>query len=419
MLDRKSAPQFSALENFQLPEPEITTLTNGCNLVCLDFVQQDVIKIELLFKSGKWYEPAPGVAHFTSQLLDKGIPGKTAYQIATWFDLYGASVEISAGLDFTSVTLYSLASNVTEILPVFFQVVTNPVFPLAELNQAKDIFSQNLKLNLEKNSFVASRNIRKNIFGEQHPYGATLDQPHLQTIQRDDLHQFFKNRFTPFEVYVTGKLNVSTSTILKENLNKLNSHSQPLTLDFIATGLNHSQLIDKPDSIQTSLRLGKRSINRNHADYPQLILLNHLLGGYFGSKLMKNLREEKGLTYGIHSSISSFVNDSVFLIGTDVNKEDRELAISEIKNEVKSICDKPVSDTELMLARNHLLGGLQLDTANPFAVMEKIKTIRTHNLNPDFYNYIFNKISETTPSTLMELAQTHLPAEALYIVAVG
>lgn len=419
MLDRKSAPQFSPLENFLLPEPEITKLTNGGNLVCLDIVQQDVIRIELLFKSGKWYEPAPGISHFTAQLLDKGVPGKTAYQIATWFDLFGASVEISAGLDFIAVTLYSLASNVEKTLSLFFQLVTVPSFPLDELNQAKDIFSQNLKLNLEKNSFVASRNIRKNIFGELHPYGATLDQPHLLTIEPDLLQQYFKNRFTLFEVYVTGKLNPSTRAMLEANLNQLNSNSPSLQREFTATGLDPMQLIEKSDSIQTSLRLGKRSVNRNHPDYPQLILLNHLLGGYFGSRLMKNLREEKGLTYGIHSSISAFANDSVFMIGTDVNKKDRELAISEVKNEVKMICDHPVSDTELTLSRNHLLGGLQLDTANPFSVMEKIKTIRTHNLNPQFYNQIFSRISETTPRTLMELAQTHLVPETLYVVAVG
>lgn len=419
MLDRKSAPQFSPLENFLLPEPEITKLTNGGNLVCLDIVQQDVIRIELLFKSGKWYEPAPGISHFTAQLLDKGVPGKTAYQIATWFDLFGASIEISAGLDFIAVTLYSLASNVEKTLPLFFQLVTVPSFPLDELNQAKDIFSQNLKLNLEKNSFVASRNIRKNIFGELHPYGATLDQPHLLTIEPDLLQQYFKNRFTLFEVYVTGKLNPSTRAMLEANLNQLNSNSPSLPREFTATGLDPMQLIEKSDSIQTSLRLGKRSVNRNHPDYPQLILLNHLLGGYFGSRLMKNLREEKGLTYGIHSSISAFANDSVFMIGTDVNKKDRELAISEIKNEIKVICDQPISDTELTLARNHLLGGLQLDTANPFSVMEKIKTIRTHKLNPQFYNQIFSRISETTPRTLMELAQTHLVPETLYVVAVG
>ncbi|HNR74016.1 MAG TPA: pitrilysin family protein [Cyclobacteriaceae bacterium] len=419
MLDRKSAPQFSALKNFQLPEPEVTRLSNGCSLVCLDIVQQDVIKIELLFKSGKWYEPTPGISHFTAQLLDKGIPGKTAYQIATWFDLFGASVEISAGLDFTSVSLYSLASNVTEILPLFFQLVTNPAFPLDELSQAKDIFSQNLKLNLEKNSFVANRNIRKNIFGELHPYGATLDLPHLDTINPGLLHEYFKSRFIPHEVYITGKLSVPAKNMVMDALSQFQPQALQQPVHYTAMGQQPVQLVEKPESIQTSLRLGKRSINRSHPQYPQLILLNHILGGYFGSRLMKNLREERGLTYGIHSSISPLANDSVFMIGTDVNKQDRELAISEIKNEVNSLCHKPVSKDELMLACNHLLGGLQLDTANPFSVMEKVKTIRTHDLNPEFYNNIFVKISETTPSEINKLAQTHLTPESLYTVAIG
>jgi len=419
MLDRKSAPAFSPLTNFQLPTPEVIKLTNGCNLVCLDTTQQDVIKIELLFKAGKWFESAPGVAHFTAQLLDKGVSDKTAYQIATWFDLYGASVEISAGLDFSSVSLYSLASNVHETLPLFFQLVTEPTFPEYELTQAKNIFIQNLKLNLEKNSFVASRNIRKNIFGESHPYGATLEESHLSTLTSDLLKGYFKNNFHPHEVYVTGQLSESINNILIKGLSQINTTSASEPRNFQVNSLDQNERIERSESIQTSLRLGKLSINRTHPDYPQIILLNHILGGYFGSRLMKNLREERGLTYGINSSISNFANSSVFMIGTDVNKQVSTLSIDEIKKEISLLCTELVPDAELALARNHLLGGLQLDAANPFSIMDKIKMLRTYNLRLDYYNLLFTSIMNTRPIDLKKLATTHLNPENFHVVAIG
>ena len=419
MLDRKSAPSFSPLANFQLPTPEVTSLSNGYNLIHLNSVTQDVIKIELLFKAGKWFEPASGISHFTALLLDKGVPGKNAYQIASWFDLFGASLEIHAGLDFTSVSLFSLASNVHETLPLFFQLVTNPSFPDSELTQAKEIFAQNLKLNLEKNSFVASRNIRRNIFGETHPYGATLDESHLPFITTELLREYFNDRFVLHEVYVTGPLSKSTDTILRDLISQRKEITPHPSPSFTTNSRAVFEKIEKPESIQTSLRLGKKTINRANPDYPGLLLLNHLLGGYFGSRLMKNLREERGLTYGIHSSISTLFNDSLFLIGTDVNSKDQLLAIDEIKKEIHALSLNPASDSEIDLARNHLLGGIQLDAANPFSITDKIKMLRMYNLNSDYYNSLFFKIMNIRSNDLQKLAAKYLSAETLHTVAVG
>jgi len=167
------------------------------------------------------------------------------------------------------------------------------------------------------------------------------------------------------------------------------------------------------------LRLGKKTINRANPDYPGLLLLNHLLGGYFGSRLMKNLREERGLTYGIHSSISTLFNDSLFLIGTDVNSKDQLLAIDEIKKEIHALSLNPASDSEIDLARNHLLGGIQLDAANPFSITDKIKMLRMYNLNSDYYNSLFFKIMNIRSNDLQKLAANYLSAETLHTVAVG
>jgi len=420
MLDRKSAPQFAEIKDFHLPSPEILELTNRTPIVLFQDVQQQVLKIELVFKAGKWFEPKLGVAHFTAQMLEKGTANKTSYQIAQTFDKFGCSIEVSAGFDFTSISLYFLSKNINKVLPLFCEIVTSPSFPESEFQLMKDVFRQNLKINNKKNSYVAGKAVRQNIFGEQHPYGGSIEADDVDKIIREDLLSFFNNYFALHEVYVTGYLSPSIKQSLISELSGIKS-TTPIQITKavpIITGA-FSQHIEISGSVQASLRLGKKTINRSHPDYAALVLLNHILGGYFGSRLMKNIREEKGLTYGIHSSLNTLKNDALFLIGTDVNRETQDIAFAEIKSEINKLIEEPVERTELEITKNHLLGSLQLETANPFSILEKIKAIRLNQLNPNFYSTLFTDILTTDAATLKRVAQSHLQTVSLFEVSAG
>lgn len=419
MLNRKSAPQFSEIKKFHLPTPKIFKLKNGVPLIQFDKVNQEVLRIELIFKAGKWFETKRGACYFTAHLLDKGTADKNSLQIAETFDFFGASVEINPGFDFTSLSLYALSKNIKKVLPLFCELALTPIFPEAEFSLLKDIFKQNLKINNEKSSYLAGKIIRQNIFSNNHPYGHSVNENEVDDLTHEDLSDFFKRRFNLHEVYVTGFLDESVKRILSTRLAefRISSETEP-DFNFGVPGVT-SQHLEKPDGVQSSLRLGKKIINRSSSDYPSLILLNHILGGYFGSRLMKNIREEKGLTYGIHSSINTLKNDAFFLIGTDVNKENRELALSEIKAEVRKLRENIIETDELETAKNHLLGSLQLETANPFSVVEKIKTIRLNELIDDFYSSLFDAIRITNSETIKSIAQSHLHENDLFEVSVG
>jgi zinc protease len=420
MLDRKTAPQFAEIKDFHLPSPEIIELNNGIPLVLYEDVQQKVIKIELVYKAGKWFESKRGVSHFTAQMLERGTTKRNSYQIAEAFDQFGCSTEVNAGFDFTSLSLYTLSKNLTSVLPVFCEVASTPSFAQSEFTLMKDVFRQNLKINNKKNSYVAGKTIRQNIFGSEHPYGSSLEESDVDNLSREDLVAFFNTQFVLHEIYITGALRGDEKKILindLSNLKVLNLANDKIKLSHDQKRL--SQLIELPDSVQSSLRIGKRTINRSHPDYPTFVLLNHILGGYFGSRLMKNIREEKGLTYGIHSSINSLKNDALFLIGTDVNKENQTLALSEIKVEIKKLQEDLVGLDELEVTKNHLLGSLQLEAANPFSLVEKIKAIRLNQLTPDFYNTLFNKISDSDAEMIMGVAQSYLNIETLFELSVG
>jgi predicted Zn-dependent peptidase len=420
MLDRKSAPHFAEIKDFHLPSPEIVKLTNGIPLVLFEDVKQKVLKIELVFKAGKWFEPKHGVAHFTAQMLERGTSNKTSYQIAEAFDQFGCSIEINAGFDFTSLSLYTLSRNLSNVLSLFCEIVSTPSFPESEFTLMKDVFRQNLKINNKKNSYVAGKAIRQNIFGSEHPYGSSIEESDVDNLTTLDLSNFFKTHFALHEIYVTGSLHVSEKKKLFSelaNLKVLNPSNGEIKLP--VKQKSFSQLIEMTDSVQSSLRLGKNTINRNHPDYPAFILLNHILGGYFGSRLMKNIREEKGLTYGIHSSINTLKNDALFLIGTDVNQENQELAKSEIKAEINKLQENYVTLSELEITKNHLLGSLQLEIANPFSIVEKIKTIRLNQLNPDFYSTLFNNILSSDAERIKHVSNSYLSVDTLFEVTVG
>jgi len=420
MLDRKSAPQFIEIATSNLPSPEIITLDNGIPLVQFSKVNQEVLRIELVFKAGKWYEPKVGLSYFTSHLLDKGTQSKSSFQIAEIFDQFGSSVEINAGFDFVSVSLYTLTNNINKVFPLFCEIAHYPSFPDSEFTLLKDIFRQNLKINNEKSSYLASKAIRQNIFGSNHPYGSSITESDLDLLTRQDLVNFFQTRFSLHEVYITGKVDSGIMKMLAKNLSEFPIANQD-QIHLVASESPEvkTQHIQKSESIQSSIRLGKRVVNRSNPDYPAMVLLNHILGGYFGSRLMKNIREEKGLTYGINSSIHALKHDAFLLVGIDVNKENCTVALSEIKSEIKRLQEVGIDLGELETAKHHLLGSLQLETANPFSVLEKIKTIRLHNLNNNFYSILLEGIQVSNQDTLIRIAQTHLNENNFFELSVG
>ncbi len=418
MLDRTIAPAFSQKFSFELPQPQIISLPAGLELVIVPGIQQEVVKLEVIFKAGKWHEPFPGLSHFTSALIDKGTASRSAKEIAGVFDYYGAQVEISAGHDFISISLYGLNKHLPEILPVFMELLNSPSFPEDELNLQKEILKQNLRVNSEKNSFIASRLLRKNIFGDAHPYGRPTEENDAHQITSQKLSDFFKSHFHPVEIYLVGNLAPQKIEWLAQQFDPMIPQVVEERKFDAQPGLRHQQ-VAKAGSVQSSIRLGKRTINRLHADYFSLLMANHLLGGYFGSRLMRNIREEKGLTYGISSSIHPFLNDCMISIGADVNKSNVELAKEEIKKEINCLKETLITEEELTVAKNHFLGSLQLEIASPFAVLEKTKSIRLNKLGEMYYQDLFSKIRAIGPEAILIAARQYLEPASFVEVSVG
>lgn len=419
MPDRKLAPPFQKTVSLSFPSSVELALPSGVKIFLVQGIQQNVVRIEVVFRAGKWFEPKTGLSHFAATLLEKGTERKTAEEIANTLDYYGASLEIQSGFDFVSVSLYALMTQWRNVFPVFLELISEPSFPEKEWNLTKEIFLQNLKVNNEKTSYRASALIRKSVFGEGHPYGSSVEEEDVHAIKRSDFHDFFKTTFNVHSIYGVGNFAEAEIESMKQGFQALPSRTSSSLRSVHPPGSAPAQYSRKKGSLQSSIRLGKRSLLKTDPDYFDLQIFNHLLGGFFGSRLMKNIREEKGLTYGIYSSLNTFVHDGFFVIGADVNKVNLEFAIKEIRSELRGLRDHAVDEQELGLAKNHFIGSLQADMANLFSVIEKIKNIHLHDLPQSYYQDLFDRVDRVGPDDILRMAAKHVNEDTLFEVAVG
>lgn len=419
MLDRTKAPAFQRTNQFDLLKPEIERLKNGSSVYFLSGGQQEVIRIEIVFSAGRWYEENWGASHFTSNLISKGTSTKNSFTIASIFDLYGAHLEIAPGLDTVSVSLYSLTKNLHYVLPLLREVLSESTFPEKELAQSKVIFLQNLKVNREKTSFQASKLFRKSLFGESHPYGKEIEENDVDALTQDLLVNHFSRYFRDYFIIASGLIDDGSKKLINDIFSGLPHMQSAASARATEPAVPGRLFQEKEGSVQATVRVGKSCIGRTHPDYFDVLLLNHLLGGYFGSRLMKNIREEKGLTYGVYSSIHTLLHENYMVIGADVNKENLDLTFAEIRRELDRLCNQEIDRDELQTARNHFIGSLQAEITTPFSHADKLKNILLYGLPDAYYTNLIRRMDSVSANDLMETAQRHFSHEGFFEIAVG
>jgi len=419
MLDRTQAPAYTRSTAFALLQPQEIILSNGATLFVVSGGEQDVIKTELVFSAGRWFETHWGAAYFSSQLLSKGTRNKSSFTIAELFDRYGAHLEISPGLDTVSISLYTLVKNLVPTFQLVLELLQESVFPEKEIELMKSVYLQNLKVNNEKTSFQASKLIRKKLFGETHPYGKELEPSDVEALSREQIVQHHSVLHRAMTVIVSGKVDSASLDFISAQLSALKLSNPDLKKATAKQSDPMREIVKKEGSVQASLRLAKKSISRLDNHYAGLVFLNHILGGYFGSRLMKNIREEKGLTYGINSSLHTLKNESYLAIGADVNNENIEIVFTEIRHELKRLQTEKVGKDELEIARNHFIGSLQSEITTPFAHAEKIKNMFFFNLPTDFYQQMIRTVDHIDADALLALANQYMAHDSFHEVAVG
>ena len=421
--DRTIEPPLRAIEKIELLPVNKISFANGLTAHIINAGEQDVIKLELVFKAGRMHENAKGIAGAVSQLLRDGTSKRTSKEISETFDFYGASISTQAFIDTSSVTLYTLNKHLSKLLPLLKEVLTDAIFPQRELDTYIQNNKQKLLVNLEKVEFLSQRNFTSALFGENHPIGYTTSEYDLDNLNTDLLKQFYAARFQPqyCTAIISGRVNDETLKLIEEYFGKdLISDKKIASLPTEISPLAGNEFYEfKTDAVQSAIRIGKRFINRRNSDYHKVKVMNMIFGGYFGSRLMSNLREDKGYCYGVYSSIASFVNDAYLCIAAEVNADSTADAVTQINNELNLLCTEKVSAEELKLVKNYIMGTILSDTDGPFNVSEIVKHLVVYDLELNEFQKGITEMMSTTSDDILQLANKYFVPTTMNEVIVG
>ncbi len=421
MPDRKVPPPFNDISDISIKQVEKVVLENGVDLYTLRSGTQEVLKLDIIFEAGKFHENRNGIAFFAGKLLSEGLSGYSSVEIAEAFESYGAHLEINSGLDYLEISLFCLSKHFQQLASLLRKIITEPTFPKHEIEIQKNIRTRNLEVNNEKTSFVASKIFRENLFGGSHPYGRILEKLDINKTTRELIVDFFTTHIAnkTFTIFASGNFDDNVIQTIENEFGNIDI-SSPGSIEFTNfSGKSEAIYLEKENSVQTSLRLGTISIPKSHEDYRGLMVANEILGGYFGSRLMKNIREEKGLTYGIFSGIANLKHASYFVISADVKKENRLEAISEIIKEIDNLRNFPVSEEELKTVCNYMLGQIQSSINTPFALISHFKDLYQNGLSYDYFHTYIQTIRSITPAQIQSLVKKYMTPDKLISVGVG
>jgi zinc protease len=425
-LNRKVAPKIvDAVDiDFQLPPISKYTLNNQQTLYWLNAGVQEVVEITWVFPAGIWYESKNAVAQAVAALMKSGTTTKTAFEISDALEFYGASLKVSANNDYMSITLDALSKHLSAILPIVKDILLNATFPESELSIYKQNTLQRLVVSLKNCEFVANQQIDAQLFGKQHPYGKYTEKSAIEALTTDDLKSFHSKHLNldDAKIFMSGYVDESMCAMINVHFGNTRSNNETHSEVFHQSKEEHTlenlQLENDPNGVQMAIRFGKKFIKRSHEDFAGCIVVNTILGGYFGSRLMSNIREEKGFTYGIYSSIGAFKHDASLIIHTEVGHHVAEQAIEEISKEIQLLCDNKVDEEELLLVKNYLLGSILGDLDGPFSIMQRWRSLILGGYTEQkFYDNINTYKNITTEEVLM-LAQKHFSLDSFIKVVV-
>lgn len=417
-MNRKQPPAIKDAVDYKLElKPyQLSTLDNGIEVYTIDAGAQDVLQLEFIFYSGNSFESQKGIAAATNFMLKNGTGSRNAFQINEAFEYYGGYCNRSCFNETAVISLHTLNKHVNQLLPVIADMITDSVFPESEMQIYKQNVKQRLAVNLKKAEFVAGRLIDSYIYGTQHPYGTYNESSDIDAIHTDVCKSFYRDYYLNGRcvIFVSGKIPADLLQELNKHFGSLEMNQRmivPPSHEQIPIGEKKHRVQNDVNAVQGAIRIAMPFPNRHHPDFKKVMVLNTLYGGFFGSRLMSNIREDKGYTYGIYSYIQNHLQNTAWLISTEAGKDVAEATVEEVYKEMKALREEPVPADELLLVRNYMIGGILGELDGPFQIAAKWKNIVLNNLDENYFYDTVETIKNVTAEELMALAQKYLRPE--------
>jgi len=423
-LDRTTMPVFGKEANIDIVHAQEGKLPNGIPLYSVNAGTQDVIKVEMIFNAGATQQNKPLIADTANSMLEEGTTKHNSEEIASMLDYYGAFLEVAAYHDYAAVTVYSLGKHVAKVLPILEELVKEPSFPQQELDVYLTNKKQRFLVEDKKVRAVAARNFPALLFGDAHPYGHVTKIEEYDTVKQADLQSFHKTNYSPngCAIIVSGKFKEPLMNMIGDHFGgstwKAQQTEASKKVD-ITPSAEKKHFMAKEKALQCAIRMGKPLFLKSHPDAIPFQILNIILGGYFGSRLMSNIREDKGYTYGIGSGVVFMKDAGYFQISSEVGSDVCDKALIEIYKELDRLCTEPIPQAELQLVKNYARGNFLRSMDGPFSLAERFKHIWLHGLDYSYYEKYVSTLAEITSAQLMDVAKKYLQKDSIYELVVG
>lgn len=422
--DRQIPPAFYPVRPFTLIAPEKRHYDNGLKVFVFDGGEQDLVRVEWVFEN--LYNKTTDDALIHSCLAPMLLEGTWQWsnaEIADQIDFHGAYLVPEFNSDYSSLTLFTLNKHLPRLLPLVRSLFSDASFPEKEWQTYLRNRKQRLEITLRKNDVLARREFNRRIFGPNR-YGKATELSDLDHLHRELPLNLYQQQFTPSNcnLFIAGKVTPSTLSqieklFVEDWADKKDKKEEFSPLLAEISGQTIVQNI--PDALQSAIRMGYRTIQRSHSDFPGLQFVNTVLGGYFGSRLMANIREDKGYTYGIGSGIADMKYTSYFTLATEVGVEVTQNTLKEIEKEIKLLKEEAVPAEEMELVRNYMMGSLLGSLENIFSHADKFKQAYFSGIDPDYFDYYQQVILHIDAGTVQQLANTYLDYDRMEKIVVG
>ncbi len=421
-LQRIQPPVFP-VEKVVIPDAVEKRLKNGTPVFLIESGTEEIMRAEFTFSAGQVNEYLPLLSSTTNMMLTEGSANYTSEELNRLIDFYGAFVNISPEKDRAGIVIFFLNKHIDKVLELAREILFRPAFPEPELNALMNKRLRWYLVNREKVQNLAMDKFFESAFGEQHPYGHLVSEEDFKNLTPALLTDYHSKYYRPenMAIIVSGRISGNTPELLDKYFGDLKSEkiNLPDSQKKLQAEKKRKVHIEKAGTVQTSVRIGSATINKRHPDYPGLKILDAVLGGYFGSRLMKNIREDKGYTYGISSTLTSLDLAGYKVISTEVGKKNCRKAIDEIYKEIRLLQSEPVKSEELDLVRNYMSGEMLRMFDGPFALADSFRSVWDFGLDNSYYYRLADKIKSIGPDEIIHLANTYYNTDDLYEITAG
>ena len=412
-------------------KPVQRVLRNGIPLYVIEAGQLDAVRIDFVFSAGQWHQEHKLQALFACRMLREGCRGYTSAEFAERLDYYGAWLDLSVAMNRTFVTLYTLKKHFATTLELVHRMLTEPSYSEEQFRIVCDNNKAQLMVNLQKGDVQAMRALRRSLYGEEHPCGKQVTPEDYDALQLAHVVDFYHRHYgsRTCRIYLSGDIDEpllarveSLFGMAEWGRGRLTMDNSQLTIDKAASQNNSPLSIvhcPLPNAVQDSIRMGYLLIDVNHPDYLPLRVLTAVLGGYFGSRLMKNIREEKGYTYHIGSDLVTNTAQVMFLIHCEAQAGKAEEVIGEVHREMQRLQSELIPDDELRMVRNYMIGEICRNYESAFSLTDAYIFMEHLGLPLTHLEQTIDAIRTTDAPRLQQLAQRYFRPEQLHTVVVG